>query len=282
MNPLPLGQCATLASLLEVSAPKVGNVHRGADFANLSLDDFLLSAVAIGPAFDAAPAAGVGATVLTAIQATRRFVSTNTNLGMMLLMAPLAVVPRETPLAEGVGAVLSGLTPSDARDVYAAIGLAQPGGLGQVDSMDVAGPPPDDLLTAMAAAAERDTVARQYATQFELVLGTVVPWLLEGRAAGLSLARAIVHTQLRLLELEPDSLIARKCGQATAHRASAYAAAVLRAGEPLSEEYERAVGDFDFWARSDGNRRNPGTTADLIAAGLFAALRDGQLAPPFR
>ena len=43
-----------------------------------------------------------------------------------------------------------------------------------------------------------------------------------------------------------------------------------------------ALADLDFWLRSDGHRRNPGTTADLIAAGLFAALREHQIALPFR
>jgi len=42
------------------------------------------------------------------------------------------------------------------------------------------------------------------------------------------------------------------------------------------------LADFDFWLRSDGHRRNPGTTADLIAAALFVLLRDGLIDPPYR
>jgi triphosphoribosyl-dephospho-CoA synthase len=45
------------------------------------------------------------------------------------------------------------------------------------------------------------------------------------------------------------------------------------------EAYERALTELDFWLRSDGHRRNPGTTADLIAAGLFVGLREGWLLP---
>src|SRR5262245_36434157 len=93
---LTIGQCATLACLLEVTAPKVGNVHRGADFDGLTFADFVTSAVAIGPAMEQAAETGVGRAVLSAIQATRQLVATNTNLGMVLLIAPLAAAPRRS------------------------------------------------------------------------------------------------------------------------------------------------------------------------------------------
>src|SRR5207249_11040058 len=91
---LTIGQCATLACLLEATAPKVGNVHRGADFEDLTFTDFVVSSVAIGPAMEAAATIGVGRAVLEAVNATRACVATNTNLGMALLIAPLAAVPR--------------------------------------------------------------------------------------------------------------------------------------------------------------------------------------------
>jgi triphosphoribosyl-dephospho-CoA synthase len=80
----------------------------------------------------------------------------------------------------------------------------------------------------------------------------------------------------------PDSLIARKCGQETACRSAALAAGVLEAGPPGTGAYQAALADLDFWLRSDGHRRNPGTTADLIAAGIFAVLREGWVPPPWR
>ena len=270
-----IGQCATLACLLEVSAPKPGNVHRGADFEDLTLEDLVASAVAIGPAMEAAVEERVGATILAAIAATQRAVATNTNLGTVLLLGPLAKVPRHVPLESGIARVLSALRPEDARDVYEAIRLAAPGGLGQVDRYDTAGPPPDDLMAAMRDAAQRDMIARQYAEDFRHVLGSTVPWLREGLQRGWPVAQAVVHVQMRLMAEHPDSLIARKCGPATAQEASARAAAVLACGGPGDDDYRRALADFDFWLRSDGHRRNPGTTADLIAAALFAGLRDG-------
>lgn len=276
---LTIGQCATLACLLEASAPKAGNVHRGADFDDVTFVDFAVSAVAIAPACDAAADAGVGATVLEGVRATQQFVRTNTNLGLLLLLAPLCAVPRDESLGTGVLRVLGRLTPEDAGNVYEAIRLARPGGLGHAERHDVASSAPADLLAAMSAAAGRDLVARQYATGFGTVMQIVAPWLTAEVAAGRPLMDAIVHVQLRLLREYPDSLIARKCGPAVAAEASAYAAAVLDAGPPDSDDYYRALADFDFWLRSDGHRRNPGTTADLIGAGLFVALREGTISP---
>ena len=280
---LSIGQCATLACLLEATAPKVGNVHRGADFEDLTFSDFVVSAVAIGPAMEAAANTGVGRAVYDAVAATRQVVSTNTNLGMALLFAPLAAVPRDEPLSkQSVGAVLQSLTPNDCRLVYDAIRLAQPGGLGSVESMDIANEPPADLLIAMRAAAERDLIAKQYVEHFALILNDAAPALVAARERGWSLTDAVIHTHLSLIARDGDSLIARKCGAELATRASTIARQVLDCGGPGDESYYEALADFDFWLRSDGNRRNPGTTADLIAAALFAGLRDGLLPPPWR
>jgi triphosphoribosyl-dephospho-CoA synthase len=219
--------------------------------------------------------------VLEAIRATRSVTRTNTNLGMTLLLAPLAAVPRQVEISAGIGDVLRQLTNADARDVYEAIRLAEPGGLGEVKEMDVAGPPPDDLLAAMQAAADRDLIARQYVGDFAQVLDFVAPAIAAGCERGWSVVDSIVHAHLRTMGEFPDSLIARKCGAATAKQAAARAGAVLDAGQPGDEAYFLALADLDFWLRADGHRRNPGTTADLIAAGLFVLLRDGKLSGPF-
>jgi triphosphoribosyl-dephospho-CoA synthase len=279
---LSIGQCATLACLLEASSPKAGNVHRGADFEDMTFTDFAVSAAAIAPALDSAVQHGVGAAVLAAVQATRRLVPVNTNLGTVLLLAPLATVPRPQRLKTGIGEVLRRLTARDAEAVYEAIRLAEPGGLGSADQMDVAETAPESLLAAMAAAADRDLVARQYAEDFVHVLDHVVPWLVAGHAAGWPLTDAVVYAQLRALEAWPDSLIARKCGLPVAERASGLAHRVLKAGRPGDEAYYDELSELDFWMRSDGHRRNPGTTADLVAAGLFVVLREALIPPPFR
>jgi triphosphoribosyl-dephospho-CoA synthase len=279
---LSIGQCAALATIMEATAPKPGNVHRGADFEDLAYPDFLVSATLIAPIVEAAVELPLGATVLAAVEATQSAVGTNTNLGTLLLIVPLAKVPRTTPLADGIGEVLGRLTPGDARDVYKAIRRARPGGMGQVESADVAGPPPEDLIAAMRLAADRDMVARQYAENFRGVLGDVVPRLEAALGSGTSLGEAIVRVHVELMSEYPDSLIARRRGVNVARESAGRAQKVLAAGRSGDEAYESALADLDFWLRSDGHHRNPGTTADLVAAGLFAALRDGMIKPPFR
>ena len=282
---LSLGQCATLACILEATAPKPGNVHRGADFDDLTYPDLLAAAVAIGPAIESAAARRVGTVVLEAVRATRSVIRSNANLGTVLLVAPLAAVPRNAPLADGILHVLSRLEPADARDVYEAIRMAKPGGMGRVETADVAdadSPAPASLLDAMRLAADRDLVARQFVNGFEQVFGDAAGALADGFARGWTAGEAIVHAQLTLMSRFPDSLIARKCGVQIAQQSSDRAAAVLEAGTPREESFWTAAGDLDFWLRSDGHRRNPGTTADLLAAGLFVLLRDGIIQWPLR
>jgi triphosphoribosyl-dephospho-CoA synthase len=279
--PLTPGACAALACLWEATAPKPGNVYRGADFEDTSYADFLASAAVIGPVIDRVANLGVGATVLAGIEATRAAIGAkNTNLGILLLIAPLAAVPSDETLAAGVVNVLSGFTPDDARDVFAAIRLTQPGGLGRVDEADVnlVDAPVISLRAAMQLAADRDLVARQYVSDFADVFATADS--IATHAATLPLGDSIVRAYLELLRDHPDSLIARKCGAAMAREVSGAARSVLECLASGDDVYAAVLADFDFWLRSDGNRLNPGTSADIVAAALFVLLRDGRLKWP--
>lgn len=270
-----LGQMATLACLLEVSAPKPGNVHRGADFEDLTFYDFQTSAVAIGPVFDQAEKYRVGGIVLAALQATQAAVSTNTNLGLTLLMAPLAKTTAFDKVAMQI--VLNDLNAEDAQDVYQAIALAGAGGLGQVESMDVAAAAPESLLEAMHAAEDRDLIAAQYGNGFVDLFADAVGPLREKLAVGTILTEAIVETHVQFMSRHPDSLIARKCGVEIAEEAARRAHVVVDAGAQDLDLYVRELSELDFWLRSDGHRRNPGTTADFIGAAIFVGLIEGWL-----
>lgn len=280
---LSTGQCAMLACLFEATARKPGNVHRDADFEDVSYTDFLASAAAIGPAIDsAACGTAVGQVVLDAVRAMRAVAATNTYLGTILLLAPLSAVPRNEPIHQGITRILSSLGADDARNVYDAIRLSMAGGLGEVAEADIRGPAPDDLLAAMRLAEDRDAVARQYTRGFVDVLERVVPSLAQGVEHGWPLEDTVVHAHVGLMATLPDSLIARKCGVTMAKESADRAACVVACDDPSRDDYQQALSELDFWLRSDGHRRNPGTTADLVAAGLFLALRDGIIRPPFR
>jgi triphosphoribosyl-dephospho-CoA synthase len=274
------GRLAQLACVLEVMAPKPGNVHRFGDLAELRFIDFLASAVAIGEAIERAALDGVGRAVEQAIEATRQLVTTNTNLGMVLLLAPLAAVPAGRPLVEGVREVLDRTTMDDARAVYRAIRRAEPGGMGSVAEQDVADEPTVPLKAVMALAAGRDLIARQYAEGFQEVLGDALPVLKESIRLGRSVETSIVAAHLDVLSRHADSLIARKAGSERAAEVSRRAGEVLAAGWPDCAEGLRKCEAFDQWLRDPAIRLNPGTTADLVTAALYAALRDGTIPLP--
>jgi triphosphoribosyl-dephospho-CoA synthase len=273
------GAAATLACLYEATAPKPGNVHPGACFEDLAYADFVASAVVIGPLLGCAASRGVGQSVLEAVRATRAAVGTNTNLGTLLLLAPLAAVPASQHLADGISAVLLRLDNHDTRRVYDAIRLSAAGGLGRTEEADVFSDPPASLtlLDAMRLAAERDLVARQYTNGFADVLDGTAAWIAEALSRVWSLSQSIVFAHVRQMAARADSLISRKCGPQIAAESSVRAKRVLDAGEPGENSYEHALEGLDAWLRADGHRRNPGTTADLIAAGLFVLLREGRL-----
>lgn len=276
---LSVGVSAQLACIWEATARKPGNVHRFCDFADTTYLDFLASAAAIGPAMEGARQRGVGATVLEAIRATRQVTRVNTNLGIVLLLAPLAAVPDGEELRSGVARVLDGLGVEDARHVYEAIRLASPGGLGEAPEQDVRDEPTLGLREAMALAADRDSVARQYANGFRDVFEIGMVALRVGLERSGSLEGAIIFCHLSLMAATPDTLIARKRGEAEAVEAAVRARAVLDLGWPTASAVA-ALTDLDAWLRAKGNSRNPGTTADLVTATLFAALRTGAIPLP--
>lgn len=269
------GLLAQIACIWEATARKPGNVHRYRDFEDSNYLDFLLSAAAIAPVMTAACQRRVGATVLEAVQATRRVTGTNTNLGIVLLLAPLATVPPEQELRSGVERVLTELDIEDARLVYEAIRLASPGGLGRVSEQDVSAEPTQTLRQVMALAADRDLVARQYTNAFVEVFNDGVPALLAGLERTGSTEEAIILTHLHLMAQHPDTLIARKRGWAEAEEAARRARTVLDTG--WSE-----LASFDAWLRAEGHVRNPGATADVLTACLFVLLREHRITLPSR
>lgn len=271
-----IAAAAQTACLLEVHAPKPGNVSRGRDLPGLTYRDFVFSAYAVGPAFARAADRRVGRMVLDAVRATRRVVGTNTNLGIILLLAPLARAARERAgsFRERLRRVLAGLDRRDARDVYHAIRLAGAGGLGRVGEQDVRSDPTAPLLDCMRLAAGRDAIAREYASGFEATLGVGFPALRALRERHVPLPEAIGQTYLTLLARSPDSLIARRHGPGAARRVSRMARRVLDVGGFLTAGGRDAADRLDRRLRSSRPPLNPGATADLTVASLFVWLLD--------
>jgi triphosphoribosyl-dephospho-CoA synthase len=279
LEPADVAAAAQLACLLEASAPKPGNVSPGRSFADVRYEDFLASAAAIGEPLTGAGARPLGSTVRLAVEATARWVASNTNLGIVLLLAPLsraalAGAPGANLRAE-LGRVLEATTVDDARDVYAAIRRAAPGGLGRAEAQDVRDEPTIPLLDVMRLAANRDGIAREYATTFAITFETGAPALEAARRDGLAWDDAVVETFLTLLAAVPDTHVARRAGAEIAADVSRRARAVLQLGGVRSEPGRRAIEEMDRALRDARHLGNPGTTADLTAAAIFVALLGG-------
>lgn len=279
-----LGRLAEIACWIEATTFKPGNVHPDAAFENLSYEDFLVSAAAIRPIFDRAHENTIGDTIRDAIAATQDVVGSNTNLGIVLLLAPLAKIPEPVCLrttAErdalriAIRTVLDATTIEDARAIYEAIRLANAGGLGEVAKGDISQEPRRSLVPMMRLAREHDFIARQYSDEYREVVDQGVVIFLDYWKSDENLERAVQCVFLGLLGKFPDSLIERKCGRALAVEASRRAGEALQAGFPATEDGWHRFEEFDVWLREDGHRRNPGTTADLTAAVLFLLLRSG-------
>jgi triphosphoribosyl-dephospho-CoA synthase len=277
-GPEAVAGAAQLACVLEATAEKPGNITPSHDFHDTSYEDMLRSGIALGPELGRAGERGVGETVLAAVRASRDAAGANTNLGIALLLAPLgrAALGGE-PLRERLGEVLDALTVDDARDAYAAIRLAEAGGLEEPVEHDVREEPRVTLREAMASAAHRDTIAAEYVNDYAVTFELGVPALADALRVGVRPRDAIVELALRLVATIPDTLIARKRGADAAARVAEGARQVLVAGGVRSARGRTALAEFDASLRHDRNALNPGTTADLVTAVLFVALLEGEL-----
>jgi triphosphoribosyl-dephospho-CoA synthase len=276
LRPEEVATLAQLACLLEATASKPGNVSPTRSFRDMRYEDFLVSALAIGPALAQAGRLPLGVTIRWAHETTRRWTPANTNLGILLLLAPLAKAAFRTggDLRSRVHHVLGDTTVEDATEVYAAIREARPGGMGKVDAQDLGSKPTVTLREAMRLSAERDAVAREYVTDFAVTFELTVPALEAALGAGLGWLEAAAETFLTLLAQRPDTLIARKLGPEAAARVTEQAHAAWTAGGVRTPEGREALLEFDASLRDAQNSRNPGTTADLTAAALFVVLLD--------
>ena len=266
------------ACLLEAIAPKPGNVYPGRPFHDMQYKDFVAAAEHSASAL-ALSSRLISQRMLAAVELSRSQLRINANLGIVLLLGPLVAADEllandiSEPAsgeswAQAIAHVLAGFDGTDGSNIYQAIYCASAGGLGEVDELDVrdGNHTSVDIVQAMTLAADRDTIARQYATGFADLIERVVPLLRESIIQRGDFMSGIVDAHIRLLAMEPDSLIARKNGLEVAVEVQERARNV-DLDEPAS------IAEFDESLRGIANQLNPGTTADLIAAALYMLLR---------
>ena len=289
----PVRRAFVEACTLDVLARKAGNVSEASPGHRMHAGLFLQSAQAAAAPLCTA-GGRVGERIEAAVRATQALVQCNTNLGIVLLCAPIVVAQERRALGEpgrslasSIRDVLEALDIDDARAAYRAIALARPAGLGAVPEQDIDEAPTVGLREAMALAAGRDRIARQYAGAFADVFDPGVASfertrdraLRRGNAPQAARIQAMQAAFLEFLAAWPDSHIARKQGDAAAHSVMAEARPWrerARRGDTLDADPAWAAWDESLKARG----LNPGTSADLcVATALLASLEAARTAP---
>lgn len=255
------------ACLAELEAIKPGNVHIFADGHGMEVQHFVTSAEVSAPAISQ-PEIGLGERIFLAVEATIAQVQCNTNLGIVMLCAPIIqAYLSQTTLSQ----VIANTTLEDADWLYQAIRLAKPAGMGTREKHDVSETPQITMLQAMHEAQNDDMIARQYSTAFANVLSEAVPLYVQLQQRWARPAWALTGVYLYWLSHYLDSHIKRKYGEQTARQiqeqAQSHYQTFINLDNPKTYLAELMSWDKQLKAQS----MNPGTSADLTVATVFLA-----------
>lgn len=287
IEPKTISKLAQIASVLEVSGyPKPGNVHRTRDFDDMVFEDFLISGIVIGDTIEKAASqvlinndpedAEIGKYILEAVKETDKWISNNTNLGIVMMLTPIAVSAAISnnmdELRENIGILMENTTVDDAINLYDAINIANAGGMGDQEDYDVRS---DDakvelrennqtMFDVLKISAEWDDLASELTNKMPITFEIGYPTFYELKKTN-SINRASVLTFLTILSKVPDTLIRRKYGQEKAEEVSRKVKELLEFRN--SSNFRGDVSKFDDLLFN--NNENPGTTADLTAASIM-------------
>lgn len=307
MNIKDIARAAQLASVLEVSGyPKPGNVHRTADLEEATFEQFMASSVAIGPVFlEVAERGfkarkgeiklsdiGVGKAIKSAIEDTMRWQKNeNTNLGVVILLMPLTAAAGATLAREGkidmknlrknLSEILKSTTYEDALNVYDAILIAEPGGLGDLAELDVKNEKSRkrireeqiSLYEIMKTSSEWDGISKEWVTDMRITFEFGYPLIKRLYEKTKNMNTVTVQTFLEILSKYPDTFVQRIHGKKIAKKISEKAKTIVEGGGMLTRTGGALVAKFDEELRKKGI--NPGTTADIVASSLMLAILDG-------
>jgi len=258
--------------ITEVNALKPGNVSPYSEGHDMSVADFVKSAELTSPILCNA-SLSVGERILESVKITISEVGCNTNLGMLLLFAPLirAAELGVSSLHSNLGNVLLGLDTKDAAHIFAAISHASPGGLGESDKYDVNKQLEGNitLQMAMTEAKDRDLIAKQYVTDFADIFSQGVICVGDFAARWNSVQWAAVACYMGFMAEFPDSHIRRKYGQKVAEQIKINAAPIATAFQDKDSPEEATEMLMEFDKALKQKDVNPGTSADLTAASLL-------------
>ena len=291
MNPNLIAKIAQISSVLEVSGyPKPGNVHRTRDFPDMVFEDFLISGIAIGDTITEAAThaleinnsisfkeANLGKYILQAVKETDKWVANNTNLGIIMLITPIAMSAAISnnldELKENINNLIFFSTVIDAIALYEAISIADAGGMGEqaefdVKSNDSIGELIEknlNIFDVLNISSSWDSLAMELTNKMPVTFDIGFPIFSKLRKES-SINRATIITFLTILSKVPDTLISRKYGFEKANEVSNLAENLLTFKNNIFE-FNNKIQEFDNYLFE--NKLNPGTTADLTASSIM-------------
>ena len=295
-----ISKCLELAILLEVSVHKPGNVSVVTNFEKTRYEHFVASAVAARSSLEFAAEQGIAIherKITSADVGVGHIIKDcvadidswqhggNTLLGSVILLVPIAVAAGMIPIGDdfetlglrkNVRLVVESTTPEDAINIYEAIEIAKPSGLGKAPKLDINDPASTkkileervSLFQVFQIAEKYDTICSEWVNNYPITFDLAYPFLTKQMEEEEDLNHAILHTFLKVLATCPDSFIARKAGLLKAKEVSAEAGEILNLGGLVTSKGRQRLDEFDAKLRRSSNLLNPGTTADIMAAAL--------------
>lgn len=290
-----MAKIAQIASVLEVSGyPKPGNVHRTQNFTDMVFEDFLISGIVIGDVMKKAANKGVkykdesdslykielGELIKEAVLETNKWIANNTNLGIIMLLTPLSAAAGMSDnfleLRNNIDNIMRATTPMDAINLYDSINIANAGGMGERDELDVGSEEAkEDLIEnninmfqVLDISSEWDRLSFELTNRMPVTFELGFP-IFKDTKMNFGMNKATIQTFLTILSEVPDTLISRKYGVDVAMEVSNNARNILDNGGILKDDGYTLLEDFDQTLIS--KNLNPGTTADLTASSIMVA-----------
>jgi triphosphoribosyl-dephospho-CoA synthase len=301
-----LMRCIALSSLLEISGwPKPGNVHRTKDFVSTRFEHFLAGIAAIQPKFSEFCQQTYNKSSLKDQnyafvnlgnffkQAVKEMITWqkggNVLLGHILILAPLSAATAICLKKDqqsfqnfkfNLNKVIEDSTVNDTINLYEAIRMCNPGGLGKIGKYDIY----DEnsvkyiiedginLKKIFVLSKDYDSISLEYSHGFKIILEEGLPYYLEKFKLTNDVNIATVDTFLKILAEHLDTLILRKSGLKSAKFVSKSSEDILKLGGISSEKGLKLLKKLDFELHENKGKLNPGTTADIVAGIIFCAL----------
>lgn len=283
-DPSHIARCAQLAMILEVSAtPKPGNIDRDHNYTDTRFEHFLASAVGVYPILEKAARSksGVGAFIHEAVAESGKWQKGgNTHFGAFLLLIPLVMAAgrctQKTSLQWHTRRVVRKTTVEDAVEFYKAfseakvkVKSAEDLDLGDTASIDKIKTQGLTLYDLMKISCSYDMIAEEWVNGFRKTFDCAgsIQEMIEEKGIN----DAIVHTFMLNLAFHKDTFIQTKFDSKKAEEISLRAENIFE--KSFLEDIMDDIRAFDEELLNEGI--NPGSTADIIIAGLFVALFEG-------